>query len=157
KPGQPRSVTPLLILQIRAVIGTGYRSVREKGEISEQVDGANLLKPFLHFQQSAEVEALDVGPIFQSVIHNCSGHYPRERLGADGVIGELLARIYLGFNIESDFLRIPPSPCSVGMGASRTDTIIVGVERHEIEDLLQGWHYIWILQAAGCSERGRHL
>src|SRR5262249_16284051 len=133
QPGQPRRVAPLFVLQVRSVVGAGQRRVGKDGEIAEQIDRANLREPLLNFQQRAEVEALDVGPLFEPVRRNGSGHYPRERLGSDRTIGELLPRIYLGFNIEADFLRIPPASGGVGMVASRTGPVIVLVERHKIE------------------------
>src|SRR5262245_8297184 len=127
QPGQPRRVASLFVLQIRSVVGAGQRRVGEDGEIAEQIDCANLREPLLNFQQRAEVEALDVGPLFESVRHNGSGHYPSERLRPYRAIGELTTRIYLGFDIEADPLRVPPSALGVGMAGSRAGVMIGGV------------------------------
>src|SRR5215510_13682489 len=154
--GQPRRVAPLFVLQIRSVVGAGQRRVGEDGEIAEQIDRANLREPLLNFQQCAEVEALDVRPLFESVRRNGSGHYPRERLRPYRAIGEFPARIYLGFNVEADSLRISPSALGVGVAASRAGVIIVGVEAHEIEDLLQGRHNIGVYQASRRGEGDRY-
>ena len=84
----------------------------------------SMTRPFL---------ALDVGPILESVRHNGSGYNPSKRLRPDRTIGELLTRIYLGFNIEADFRSISPAAIGVGMTASRTGAVIVRVECHKIE------------------------
>src|SRR5262245_6263068 len=108
-PGQPGRITPILILQVGAVIRAGYRWIGEDREITEQVDSADLGEAPLHLQQRAEVEALDIGPVFKVVGRDRSGDYPGERNRADRALRELRPRIDLGLDVESHSLGISPS------------------------------------------------
>src|SRR5262245_51535341 len=153
---QPRRVSPLLILQIRSLIGAGQRRVGEDRGIAEQVNSANLPEALVNFQQCAEVEALDVRSVFEFVRHDGSGHYLRERPRTDGAVGEPPARIYLGFDVEANSLGVPPSARGVGRAAPGTGPVIIGVEADEIKDLLQGRHYIGAYQSSRRGEGDRH-
>jgi hypothetical protein len=88
-------------------------------EIAEQADRANLAEFLVNDEKGAEIEALDVGTIFEGVLLDNLGDRPGERLGANRSVGKFFPWIDLGFDIEAHASGVLRAALRVGMVAAR--------------------------------------
>ena len=136
--GQPGGVFAVEVLQVRSVA-----RVVDLREVAEQANGTNLRILLVHYQQRAEVEALDVGAVRQVGTDDYVRYGLCEGLRRNGPIGEHLApavgigtRVYFRFNVEAYARGVLPATLGLRFATPRPALVVGHVVVHKIKQLL---------------------